>query len=326
VLRRIKSALRPIKPVLRRIRQDLGDWFDPGRQSEATIQRYPGYSQADLAVFQSFPPVRVRPQAGFFVDFLGVRTRAAYANFQAFDGKVMGHPVPYSDRLHAETIEWIGLLKAVLDARGRFAAMELGAGWGPWLVGGAVAARHRGVQDVRLCGVEGDPAHFQFLVEHFRDNSLDPDAHELINASVGVEAGTVRWPIIEDPNSSWGLRPLEREDGCGSEVRSYVDLEQFAFSDLLAREELWDLVHIDVQGGEFALVAAAADILDRRVRRMVIGTHSRKIEGDLIDFLYRRGWLLENEKPAQFTFNRATATLEAMTSIDGTQVWKNPRL
>jgi hypothetical protein len=40
----------------------------------------------------------------------------------------------------------------------------------------------------------------------------------------------------------------------------------------------------------------------------------------------RAGWVLENEKPAIFTFQPGAPSLEAMTRIDGTQVWRNPRL
>jgi hypothetical protein len=40
----------------------------------------------------------------------------------------------------------------------------------------------------------------------------------------------------------------------------------------------------------------------------------------------RAGWVLEHEKPAKFNFAPNPLTLEAMTTVDGTQVWRNPRL
>lgn len=104
-------------------------------------QWYRGYSDEDLSVFDEFPPVSSDPQAGFIVDFLGVRTRVAHATpFTTLDGRVFGAPVPVSDWFHAETIEYVGLLKSVLTARECYVALELGAGWGPWLISGATAA------------------------------------------------------------------------------------------------------------------------------------------------------------------------------------------
>jgi hypothetical protein len=38
------------------------------------------------------------------------------------------------------------------------------------------------------------------------------------------------------------------------------------------------------------------------------------------------GWLLEHEKPARFVFRENCPSLELMTVIDGSQVWRNPRV
>ena len=99
-----------------------------------TSQWYRGYSDEDLSLFDKFPPVPSDPQTGFIVDFLGVRTRVTHATpFTSLDGRVFGTPVPVGD-WHAETIEYVGLLKSVLTARKRYVVLELGAGWGPRVV------------------------------------------------------------------------------------------------------------------------------------------------------------------------------------------------
>jgi hypothetical protein len=64
-------------------------------------------------------------------------------------------------------------------------------------------------------------------------------------------------------------------------------------------------------------------MLKERVRWMVIGTHTRDIENDLAACLIKTGWRLEKEKPAEIIFNPNAATIQAMTAIDGTQVWSN---
>jgi FkbM family methyltransferase len=316
---------------------------DPGQTAPSkpdlpAIQWYRGYSDEDLSVFDDFPPVASDPQAGFMVDFLGVRTRATCASpFVSLAGRVFNTPAPVGD-FHAETIEYVGLLKSVLSAKDRYAALELGAGWGPWLIGGAVAARRRGITDIRLHGIEGDPEHFVSMQAHFRDNGFDPADFRLDNAVIGVEAGRARWPKLADPSGDFALRPMVRSGADGESVGNsketdyrgavfdeFIDVEMLSIQSVLERDSLWDLVHIDVQGTETELCSASIELLNQRVRWLVIGTHSRKIDGDLIELFFRHGWLLENEKPARFNYNRHSASLEAMTVVDGTQVWRNPR-
>ena len=328
---------RLLKPLWRRLNRSepaaKARETPPAPKAEPPVpepQVYRGYDAEDLAVFEAFPPVDGTPEPGFVVDFLGVRTRVAYFPLKHVDGKVLGHPLPLGDSFHAEAVEYVGLLKSVLAATGRFVALELGAGWGPWLIGGAAAARRRGISEIRLYGIEADPAHFVFLQTHFGDNGFDPETHTLIQGAVGVTPGRARWPKVADPSADWGSRPLDNDlatiDYLGRSFDEFIDIEMYAFDNLLEREPSWDLVHIDVQGSEAELCRASAELLDRRVRFVVVGTHSRKLDGDLMDHFFRRGWVLENEKPARFTFDPALPTLEAMTYRDGTQVWRNPRL
>jgi FkbM family methyltransferase len=174
---------------------------------------------------------------------------------------------------------------------------------------------------------------------HFRDNGFDPALYRLENAAIGVTAGRARWPKLADPSDDYAVRPVEctsengnladkskHADYRGAIFDEYIDVEMLSFDSVLEREQLWDLVHIDVQGTETELCSASAEMLNRRVRWLVIGTHSRKIDGDLIDLFFRNGWVLENEKPARFNYHPAWPSLEVMTSKDGTQVWQNPRL
>lgn len=86
-----------------------------------------------------------------------------------------------------------------------------------------------------------------------------------------------------------------------------------------------DLMHVDIQGGEWELIRHARAFHDAKVRVLFVGTHSRKIEGDLIAFLMKRGWKLEREKPCRFDGRVHTPMLTGLTTEDGGQVWRNPR-
>lgn len=299
------------------------------------LQHYPGFEPADLAVFDAFQVPGRKPEAGFIVDFLGVRTRcSSLATPQrAFDGQVLGNPVPGD--YHAEAIEYIGLLKSVLAARDRYAILELGAGWGPWLVSGAAAARHRGITDIRLVGVEADPGHFEFMAQHLRDNGLDPAACTLLKAAVGTGPGKARWPKVADAANDWGSRPARVAGGevdardanyLGGLLDQYLDVEIIDVADVLARQPVWDCVHIDVQGWELDICTRGGPLLHERARYVILGTHSRKLDGDLFHLFHARGWLLEHEKPTRMAFRPGCLVLEGMNIADGTQVWRNPRL
>lgn len=295
---------------------------------------FPGYSREDLELLDEFRKPDVKMLAGFIIDFVGGRTRTdlLWNEVRNRDGTVMGLPIP-ADLF--ETIEWIGLLKSVKQARAEqrqeFAAMELGAGWGPWLVNAANAARRTGIVRFHFCGVEADPGRLKLMEQHFRDNALDPAEHDLILGAVGVTPGTARWPIITDPQNAGGARPVR--DGVASdeeymllEGRPTREVEIIALAELLRRRTRWDLVHIDIQGWEFEICEAFSKELTERVAWMVIGTHSRKIEGDLLQLLHQHGWICENEKPSRFVFDQSRKNLAMMTIVDGAQVWHNPAL
>ena len=49
--------------------------------------------------------------------------------------------------------------------------IELGAGWGKWIVSGAVAARRCGI-DSLVIGVEAEPEHYKWMREHLVDNDV----------------------------------------------------------------------------------------------------------------------------------------------------------
>jgi FkbM family methyltransferase len=294
-------------------------------KSQLLPQLLRGYSDEDVAVLYEFAR-KAAPQPGFIVDFLGVRTRATsvWAAARQLNGRVLDVPIPRD--FHAEAIEWLGLLKSVKTARDRYVAMELGAGFGPWVVAGGIAARDRGIRDIRLYAIEGDPVHYACLRQHLSDNSFDPDRQVLLESAVGVANGTAQWPIVSDSVEHWGMRPIfaEQELGHNESFSQTREVRVIAMRDLVLREDRWDLIHIDIQGHEHDICNSCIEDLNDRVHWIVVGTHSRKIDGDMLQLLTRAHWELEHEQPTTFQFRRTTP-LEAMTTIDGTQVWRNPR-
>jgi FkbM family methyltransferase len=294
-------------------------------------QMYHGYDPEELTIFDQFRPVPAAAAKGFVADFLNVRTRVSFFQneLEHHDGERLGLPIPGDFR--AETIEWLGLLRSAADARGAYVAMELGAGYGPWLVSGAAAARHLDIESMRLYAVEADSDHFAFMRQHFLDNGLDPDDHTLLNAAVGAKAGTARWPRSKNTPFEWAARPAREHNVSDAKYNSgrlncFVEVPVLAATELIEREPRWDLVHIDLQGWEVEVCIAATEAMDQRVHRMVVSLHSRKLEGEVLALFHSLGWVLENEKPTRFVYRSCAPTMENMAVLDGVQVWRNPRL
>ncbi len=294
---------------------------------ELRFYTYFGFKEDEVALLDALKADDLKSEPGFITEVYGIRTRvkSLWPEMADHDGAVVGVPSP--GNWHWEATEWLAVMRSVLSAQGRYRIMELGAGWGPAAVAGSVLARRRGLTDVQATAVEAEPHHYETVRQHFLDNGLDPSEHVLINAAVGVHGGVARWPIAGDNETLYGNRPMDANgDYLGRAIGRTRRVEVRGFRSLLKAETVWDLVHIDVQGGEFDICRSALTRLNRRVARVCLGVHSRKLDGDLFDLFWRAGWVLEGESPTRFIFYPGAKSQEAMTSADGTQVWRNPRL
>lgn len=263
------------------------------------------------------------PTAGFYTDFLGVRTRIEYMMGAGYlDGAVLAPP-SIEQAVAFDWMEWMQTFRAVEEARSDrpFVVMELGAGWGPWLVTAGAAARHRGIPDIRMVGVEADAHHFGYMRRHLADNGFDPDGQTLIQAIVGAEDGTAKFPRLRHPTFEWGAQASFGDEAGAGEVE-YVDMPCLGLRELIERTGRIDLIHCDIQGAEEAAIPAAAEALTRNVRRLVLGTHSRSAEGAALRALAPHGWTLDGEAPTKF----AVADGADRVFVDGLQIWHNPAL
>jgi FkbM family methyltransferase len=280
------------------------------------------------------------------IDFLGTRTRTSTLSVLPPEGGIVEeYPIP--GNFHATAREWAGALRAVLAASTELVVVELGAGWGPWLISLAFAARQRGILKLRLVAVEGSEEHFAYLATHFRDNGLDPEEHTLLHGVVGEADGVADFPILADPAAAWGdaaifangsrsrLRQLCRTGyhllrAAGRAWRKKAAkgppltrrVPCFSLATLLGPLPTVDLVHVDIQGHEYKVLASARKVLSARVKRIVIGTHGRAIEQQLLDELGSQGWILEADESCQY---RQKGRLIFLYH-DGCQVWRNPAL
>jgi FkbM family methyltransferase len=275
-------------------------------------------------VLNNFAPSsdRAAPEDSFR-DFLGSVTRVSFLppEYVRKAGHADNHPA--ESGIHGIP-EWVGTLRSVLEARERVVAVELGAGWAPWLVSVAAAAKRIGIENVYLVGVEGSRDHFEYMTQHFIDNGLKPEDHELLHAVVGEVDGIARFPKLASANEDYGASAaFSAADEASARFRGELEeIRCVGLSSLVDRLGQVDLIHIDIQGHEQAVLSSAVETLNRNVRRIVVGTHSRAIEAALLDLFTTNGWINEYEQPCQL---RQADDLSMHLFVDGEQVWRNGR-
>lgn len=248
--------------------------------------------------FSGFTLCTATAEPGYFFDFLGTKTRIEYLpeSCHWLSGKVFGFPAPGATILH-EYEEWQGVMAAVKEAKHTFVCVELGAGWGPWLVSSAFATMRLGISNISLIGVDADSQNIEFMKTHFSDNGLDYRQHKFFHAAIDRRDAR---PSLWNPG---GARLM-------------------SLKTLLRQMPIVDLIHCDIQFAESRAFAAGIKEVTDRVRRVVIGTHSRKIEDELIEIFRPWSWFLEYETACKYRIDDGVPYL----NTDGVQVWRNTRI
>jgi FkbM family methyltransferase len=274
---------------------------------------------------------------GYITDFLGLQTRAEFLGRAShFEGRIDGLPV--AGDAHCSPAEWIAGLRGVELGSDDFVCVELGAGWGAWMAILSRAARLRGAKRTLAIGCEADTMHCRMIREHLAHNGLTARDYRLFEGAVGPRRGVAIFPQCENSRDDWGLRPVfcrtEREaEAIVADPQSHADYRGFTFkgfqrvscytlADLLEGVNHVDVMHIDIQGGEFELIEQNLQLLQRRVGYLAIGTHGRAIEGQLIATLSAANWVLEVEEPCSFDI----AQPGFPPLVDGMQGWRNQTL
>jgi hypothetical protein len=254
------------------------------------LAEFTGVSPELIALLEAFR-IAGSPAPGYLVDFIGTRTDVAFAGRLAgLSGAVEDLPVPRG--VQGSATAWAGVLAAVDESlsRNRFTVVEMGGGWAPWAVSGAVAARQRGIRQIRLIADAADLACAGLVVRHLMNNGFNPNDH-----------------IIQHATSA-------------------VDLA--ASLDNAAASAAVDLCVVALDAAD--TIAAAIAALNARVRRLVITTTSRLTEARLLACLADHGWSLERDEPSRLAALLASRADDAGPGAggqarvqDGVQVWRN---
>ncbi|MDR3494369.1 MAG: class I SAM-dependent methyltransferase [Ancalomicrobiaceae bacterium] len=295
---------------------------------EYQLRTRPGPLWNYTAIFDPIPlilkyekPDRT-PVEGHRVNYLGVAVNVDRF-FQALKLANGLEPVPIPSNWHTDIAELSAVLRAVDQAGDEFSMVELGCGWGCWMNISGAAARLAGKRPF-LIGIEGDEGHVQFAYEAMATNGFEESQYKLFRGIVAARSGKVFFPRQDTAGASWGLEPIFHPDAeKATELResgAFDELDAIPLAEVMAERNRIDLLHIDIQGGEAGLIRETLPLLKEKVAYLTIGTHSRLIDGAIIDILGGDGgWSLEIERPTVFTIHND----QLITQIDGVQGWRN---
>lgn len=299
-----------------RARSDMGEDF------------FGGWLEEDIEFFSRFKVSNLQAKEDAIVDFLGMETAADLHPWAThLVGTVTSSlPIP-DDSLKAEAIEYYALFTAIeACSRSSFTVCELGASYAPWACTASVLATRRGLRP-RAVAVEASSFMHSLIEPHFTRNGITQKNADLsfIQGAIGTEQGVMYFPKVTNAGENGGQATSDQSglDYVGREVE-YEEVRAYTLDDILPLEV--DLLHVDIQGAELPVLTAAADILNDRVRSIFIGTHSRRIEGELLEFFHNEGWTLHRERPCRIQYHRDRPDVIGWTTRDGGQFWTNPRL
>ena len=277
---------------------------------EGTIHRHAVQAEPDPRFLTNFLGLKIDPK--FFPSILDERA-----------GQVEGIPIPAN--WHADMAEWAYALRSVERCSGPFTIVELGCGWGCWMNNTGVVAKRLGLE-VNLIGIEGDEGHLQFARESLKTNGFAQHEYTLYRGIAAATNGFALFPHQDYAGGNWGLSPIL---GATAEQRhsalasgQYEELPMIALADVVEQYQYIDLLHVDIQGGEADLVEGCLPLLREKCASLLIGTHSRGLEGRLSDMLLADGWKLDIERPAII---RLVDSVPIVTT-DGVQGWRNQRI
>jgi|SRR5579883_279996 len=276
-------------------------------------------------IFEKFRPFEGVVQPGFTVDFAGVLIDE---RFFAPRG-----PFTYENPTFVRTgrppctgdgyFDLIAVFEAIDRACGQFVMMELGAGYGYWLSQGAAGARQRGLP-TQLIGVEAEPDHFRMMVQHLRNNGIPAAQHRLLHAAVAPTDGEVYFATGQ-PHTWWGQMIVSgrRHRTPGIKREKIVRIPAISLNTLLKDLAHVNVLHMDVQGVELAVLSSGFAQVTSKVMTAIVGTHSAEIEAGLRSLFGGAGW-----RPVyDFARDRVNATpFGDVPFEDRLQVWENPRL
>jgi FkbM family methyltransferase len=270
----------------------------------------------------------------FIFDALGGKTkREYYAGIGWTEGQAAASGL-FGPVIHEELFEWIDVAETILQARKKYTFIELGCGYGRWIVFAFLALNQQCSLPASWIGFDPEPSHYAWALEHLRINGVSNA--RIIEAAVGATDGEANFftgaadawygqylaPEALEPTTpeKRGERLLNGQKEQPFDTISRVKMVSLVT--ILGPLDHVDLIDCDIQGAELDVLTAAAKAVDSKVSRLHVATHSPEVEEGLRELFRGLGWRKLND----YTMGKENDTrFGKVTFVDGVQSWVNPR-
>ncbi|MTI44788.1 FkbM family methyltransferase [Roseibium hamelinense] len=270
---------------------------------------------------------------GYFTNFLGVFTRAdIFPPHRPLSGQVFADLPIRGDGVFGGYGDYFSLFSALDKRAGQetLTVCELGAGWGPWTSASGVIGQRMGFKRINLVAVEADHEKFQYLQEHLAFNGLTGKSNiniRLLEGAAWHQNTTLHFPRALR-TEDYGGRVTDGAHSVDYRGMQYesVEIPAHSLEAIFEGLDTIDFLHVDIQGAEYEVLSRNKDLLEQKVRSIFIGTHSRKIDAQMLELFFEWGWDVPRLVPCVVTYDRTKPTLEGMTAADGEMFVTNPKL
>jgi len=262
---------------------------------------------------------------GYVANFLGVMTDGSFLwnKTGPFGGHYVKTALPTVSSEGEGFFEIADWFYSARDARGQYVAISLGASYGAQLVGAWKTLQLINPLPCRLVAVDPVPENCERIRKHMADNGIDPDAHWIMQAAIGVDNQPNLFPVgapgtglqaSMQTNSSLARQAyanfFETSEYSGRVLKNiflhnstgvkhdlslgYSAEVEFisavTLRDVLAPFDRVDLLEVDIQRAEAIVIAPFMNHVNRKVRRVHLGTHGREAHAMMRRLFAASGW------------------------------------
>ena len=255
--------------------------------------------KSNAEIFSKFSPFEGTVSPCFDAGYYGSLIRRSFYSWE--DHKTDVTRQKRFPPVNEEYFEWIDLLESIDLSKKNFTMVELGSGYGRWLVAAAVILRNYKEIPFYLIGVEAEYNHFKMMNQHFVDNGLDPSEHNLTQAAITKNDTTVNF--FQGSSSEWWGQAISTPKAKMKEFpdSKVEEIQGYSIKTILKNTEFVDLMDLDIQGEEANAISGSLDTLNDKVKRIHIGTHSKANEEALINYFSEMDWKCYNNLPYNST-------------------------
>jgi FkbM family methyltransferase len=316
VLRISAAREASAKPVAANVSQQ-----SPAQVARPTRDRF---AEID-ALLSLVTPWSGRVPEGYIVDFLGILTKGSFlwnrtGPFDAYDvDTALPTLTTYGEGLF-EVAEWFYSAREATD---QYVVVSLGAAYGAQLVGAWKVLQAINPLPARLVAVEPVPENCEWIRQHMSANGINPDDHWILQTALGSDNEPMLFPVgapgtgltsgveTNSPEARKALastlRIRDQSDVVLENILMYnatglthklahgytADVKfvsAMTLRDVLGPFERIDLLEVDIQGSEVPVISPCMDLINRRVRRLHVGTHGQDIHKTLRGMFSAAGW------------------------------------